>query len=201
MASLNIVKSDATSAGDGREDQRSHDDTRPTAPIDAAGRQPTPISRPNTRRNRPPTTSTPMMTNGLIGLKNGRIRVRPNSAADGRGGGAGSGSPSITPMMRSTPCGNPAGKIAAREFRRDDLVDDAPGGDVGQRAFEAVADLDAQLAVVLGDDEQDRAVVDLLAPDLPGLRDPDRILLDGLRLPWSARSAPRSGCPFALRDL
>jgi hypothetical protein len=47
-------------------------------------------------------------------------------------------------------------------------------------AFQAVADLDAQLAVVLGHHQQ-RAVVDLLAPDLPGFRDPDRILLDGFR--------------------
>ena len=94
--------------------------------------------------------------------------------------------------------GNAAGEIPAPEFRRDDLVDDALGGDVGQRAFEAVADLDAQLAVVLGDDQQ-RAVVDLLAPDLPGFGDPDRILLDRLRLRSSARSAPRSGCPCCAR--
>ena len=72
-----------------------------------------------------------------------------------------------------------AGEIAALEFRRDVLVDDALGGGVGQRAFEAVADLDAQAAVVLGDDEQ-RAVVDLLAADLPGFRDPERELLDRL---------------------
>src|SRR5665213_4457787 len=44
--------------------------------------------------------------------------------------------------------GNAAGEIAAAEFRRDDLVDDALGGHIGQRAFEAVTDLDAQLAVV-----------------------------------------------------
>ena len=96
--------------------------------------------------------------------------------------------------------GNAAGEIAAPEFRRDDLVDDALGGDVGQRAFEAVTDLDAQMAVVLGDDQQ-RAVVDLLAADLPGFGDPDRVLLDGLRRPSSARSAPRSGCPCAPRIL
>ena len=77
------------------------------------------------------------------------------------------------------PGGNAAGEIAGLELRRDVLVDDALGGDVGQRAFEAIADLDAQAAVVLGDDEQ-RAVVDLLAADLPGFRDPQRILLDGL---------------------
>ena len=74
--------------------------------------------------------------------------------------------------------GNSTGKIPVLEFRRDDLVDDALGGDVVERAFEPVADLDAELAVILGDNEK-RAVIDLLAPDLPGLRDPDRILLDG----------------------
>ena len=77
--------------------------------------------------------------------------------------------------------GNAAGEIAAAKFRRDHLVDDAPRGDVGEAALEAVADLDAELVVVLGDHQQ-RAIVDLLAPDLPGFRDPDRILLDALRL-------------------
>ncbi len=48
-------------------------------------------------------------------------------------------------------CGNAAGKVTAPEFRRDDFVDDAPGGDVVERAFEAVADLDAELVIVLGD--------------------------------------------------
>ena len=77
--------------------------------------------------------------------------------------------------------GNTAGEIAAAEFRRDDLVDNALGADVGERALETIADLDPQLAIVLGDDENG-AVVDLLAADLPGLRDPERILLDGFRL-------------------
>ena len=54
-------------------------------------------------------------------------------------------------------------------------------GDVGQRALEAVADLDAHLPVVLGDEEQ-RAVVLALAADLPLLGDADRIGLDRLRL-------------------
>ena len=115
------------------------------------------------------------------------------------GSGAGSFSPSIRPMIRSDAGGDAAGEIAALEFRRDVLVDDALGGDVGQRAFEAIADLDAQMPVVLGDDQQ-RAVVDLLAADLPGLRDPDRELLDGLGLASSARSGPRSGCPCGFRD-
>ena len=121
------------------------------------------------------------------------------SSADAAARGAGSFSPSITRDDPVDAGGNPAGEIAGLEFRRDDLVDDAFGGDVGQRAFEAVADLDAQLAVVLGDDEQ-RAVVDLLAADLPGFRDAERKLLDGLARPSSARSAPRSGCPSAPRN-
>ena len=75
--------------------------------------------------------------------------------------------------------GNAAGEIAALEFWRDHLVDDAFGGGVGQRAFQAIADLDAQMAVVLGDDEQ-CAVVDLLAADLPGFRHPKRERLDRL---------------------
>src|SRR6185312_11651804 len=70
-------------------------------------------------------------------------------------------------------------EIARLELRCDVLVDDALGGGIGQGTFEAIADLDAQAAVVLGDDEQ-RAVVNLLAADLPGLRDPERVLLDGL---------------------
>ena len=121
-----------------------------------------------------------MIANGLKGLRNwtrsesSLCRLPPRR-------GAGNGSPSIDPDDPLDAGGNSAGEIAGPEFRRDDLVDDALGGDVGERAFEAVADLDAQLAVVLGDDQQ-RAVVDLLAPDLPGLRDPDRILLDRLGL-------------------
>ena len=76
---------------------------------------------------------------------------------------------------------NAAGEVAALELRRYILVDDALGGDVGERAFEAVADLDAQMPVILGDHQQ-RAVIDLLAPDLPGLGNADRELLDGFRL-------------------
>jgi len=76
-------------------------------------------------------------------------------------------------------CGDSTGKVAAPEFRRNDFIDNAFGGDVVQRTLEPVADFDAKLAVVLGDDKE-RAVVDLLAPDLPGFRNPDRILLDGL---------------------
>jgi hypothetical protein len=76
---------------------------------------------------------------------------------------------------------NPAGKIAGLEFWRDVLVDDALGGGVGQGAFEAVTDLDAQMSIVFGDDQQ-RTVVDLLAADLPGLGNADRELVDRLRV-------------------
>ena len=78
-------------------------------------------------------------------------------------------------------CGNTAGKIAGLEFRRDDLVDDPLGGDVGQRALKAVTDLDAEMAVVLGNDDQ-RTVIDLLAADLPGFGHPQRELLDRLAI-------------------
>src|SRR3954462_146172 len=79
------------------------------------------------------------------------------------------------------PGGNPAGEITVPESRCDDLVDDALGGDVGERAFEAVTDLDAEMTVVLGNDQQN-AVVDLLAADLPGFGNPKRELLDGLAI-------------------
>ena len=71
-------------------------------------------------------------------------------------------------------------------------------GGIGQRAFQAVAHLDAQRAIVLGDQQQ-RAVVGLRAPELPGLGHADRVLLDGLgRRAW-ARSAPRPARPCAPR--
>src|SRR5438445_619997 len=61
------------------------------------------------------------------------------------------------------------------------LDQEPPRRNIGERALEAVADLDAQVMVVLGNDE-DRAVVDLLTPDLPGLGNADRELLDCLRV-------------------
>ncbi len=58
------------------------------------------------------------------------------------------------------------------------FVDDPVGADVRDLALEAVADLDADLAV-LGEDEQDEPVVKALAADLPGLEGLDRPILDG----------------------
>ena len=144
--------------------------TSPTTPPVAAE----PISRPSRVRSNPPTTNTPKMTRGL----NRKSICSPPKVCCGSG--AGSGSPSMTAMMRSTPAEIPPAKSPVLNFGVMIFVDDAPCRDIGQRALETVADLDAKLAVVLGD-EQDRAVVDLLAPDLPGLRDPDRILLDRFR--------------------
>ena len=77
--------------------------------------------------------------------------------------------------------GDPAVEIAAPELRHDVLVDDAVGDRVGQRAFEPVTDFDPDLAVLQGDEEQ-RAVIDALPAELPGLRDAKRVLLDCLRL-------------------
>jgi len=76
--------------------------------------------------------------------------------------------------------GDASGEIAGLESWRDVFVDNALGGGVGETALQAVPDFDTQMTVVLGNDKE-RAVVDLLAPDLPGFRNPDRILLDGFR--------------------
>ena len=74
-----------------------------------------------------------------------------------------------------------AGEVALAEARRDRLVDDAVGDEVRERALEPAADLDAKRAVVLRD-EQQRAVVRLLAAELPRVDDADRVLLDRLGL-------------------
>ena len=71
--------------------------------------------------------------------------------------------------------------IALAKQRRDGVVDDALGRDIGQHAFQAVADLDAHRAV-LHRHQQQHAVVRLFAPQLPGFGHADRILLDGLGL-------------------
>ena len=70
---------------------------------------------------------------------------------------------------------------AVAERRRDLLADDPRRRDVGQHSLEPVADLDPDLPVVLGDDEQ-HAVVLPLAADLPLLRDTQRVGLDRFRL-------------------
>jgi len=76
--------------------------------------------------------------------------------------------------------GDPAGEIALLEARRDVLGDDPVRDRVGDHALQTAADFDAQLAVVFRDEEQ-RAVVDPLAPELPLVDDANRVLLDRLR--------------------
>jgi hypothetical protein len=72
-------------------------------------------------------------------------------------------------------------EIAFLETGADDFGNDTLGHRIRHRAFQAAADLDAQLAVVLRDQDED-AVVDALAAKLPGLGDADRIGFDGFRL-------------------
>ena len=124
-------------------------------------------------------------------------RSRSRAAAPrgcGRCAVAASGSPLPTTPMIAIDAGVDAGReLVLPEQRRDRLGDDPPRRRVGQHAFESVADLDAQLAVVLGDHEQ-RAVVLALAADLPRFGDANRIRLDRLRAASTARSAPRAGC-------
>src|SRR5207302_511405 len=70
-------------------------------------------------------------------------------------------------------------EIAVAKARRDDVAHDALGGGVIEHALQTVAHLDAQRPIVLRDDEQG-AVVDLLATELPALDHAQRVLLDRL---------------------
>ena len=89
-------------------------------------------------------------------------------------------SPSITLIMRVDAGIDAAVEIAAAKARNDDVFDDAIGDGVRQHAFQTVPDFDAQLAIVLRDQQQ-RAVVDAFAAELPLLDDAHGILLDRLR--------------------
>ena len=87
--------------------------------------------------------------------------------------------------------------VARLDLGGEDLANDSPGGDVGKRAFEAVAHLEARL-VVVGENEEHEAVVlspPAHAPGLEGLHgevldghvpggaaDPDQELVAGLLL-------------------
>ena len=72
-------------------------------------------------------------------------------------------------------------EITVFQVRHDDVADDAFAGDVGQHAFETVADLNPQRAVILGDQEQG-AIVHALAAELPLLGHAHRVLLYAFRL-------------------
>ena len=62
-----------------------------------------------------------------------------------------------------------AGHVAGFECRQDGVIDDAFAGRVGQHPLEAIADFDAYAPIGGGDDQQ-RTVVELLAPQTPGFR-------------------------------
>ena len=87
-----------------------------------------------------------------------------SSVAGGRAAApeAGRGSPSMTLSMASTPALMPPAKSPCLKSGRDDVADDALADEVGERAFQAVADFDAHGPILLGD-QQDGAVVDLFA--------------------------------------
>jgi hypothetical protein len=61
-------------------------------------------------------------------------------------------------------------EIAFAEPRHDDFLDDTVRDGVRQNAFKAVADFNAELSILLGD-EEDRAVVESLLADFPRFGD------------------------------
>lgn len=71
-------------------------------------------------------------------------------------------------------------EFPALETRHDVFIDDAIGLRVGHRAFQSVADFDAQLAIVLRH-EQEEAVVHVFPSQLPCFDHADAVLLDGFR--------------------
>src|SRR5574342_570551 len=88
--------------------------------------------------------------------------------------------PPTTPAERPLRPAARATRAGARlEARRDHLVEDAPRAQVGELVLQPVADLDAHPAVALGD-EQQRAVVLLLAAQPPGLGHAVRVGLEHL---------------------
>jgi hypothetical protein len=137
--------------------------------------RPEPRKRPNTaRRIPPPTKST--RTAGSSQSRcwtarpqlTGRARQRERLAFDGAHDAVGAGA-------------DAAVEVALLEARRDVFVDDALRDQVREHAFEAVTNLDAQLAVVLRHD-QERRVIHALAAELPRFLHAHRVLVDGLRL-------------------
>src|SRR5215813_11229184 len=64
------------------------------------------------------------------------------------------------------PATNAAGEIVGPQTRDDGILDDEFGHRVGERAFEAIADLDAHLALVRRHDQQGAGIL-LLLTDLP----------------------------------
>jgi hypothetical protein len=86
----------------------------------------------------------------------------------GFGGGQGLASDPRRELFDGRP--QPTRKVVLPETRLHGLVDDAGCSDVGNGAFQRLGDLDAHLAVVLGDDDED-AVAHLAPANLPGVAD------------------------------
>ena len=129
------------------------------------------------------------------------IGNRPSRLSPGRchlrsGGGSSSPSATLHDLLQSG--ADAAVDIALPEQRRDGVADDAPGGDIGQRAFQPVAHFNAHGAV-LQCHQQQHAIIGFLAAQLPGLGHAQRILLDGLGRRWSAPSATPPASPCAAR--
>src|SRR5690349_21751670 len=72
---------------------------------------------------------------------------------------------------------NAAIEITFAELWLDVLPDDTCGGGIRNRTFESVADFNAHVMVVLGNN-QNRAVIGAHAPEFPFLADADAILRD-----------------------
>ena len=76
---------------------------------------------------------------------------------------------------------NAACKIAGAKFWRDDLANDALGNGIGEHTLGSATSQYLQLAVPLGDDEQD-TIVDIFATKLPRLGHTNRVIENCLRL-------------------
>ena len=72
-----------------------------------------------------------------------------------------------------------AGKVAGAKGRHHRVFDDQPRMQVGERAFETVADLDPHLSIALRDEQQNAVVLARLAK-APGAEQPVGVGLDGL---------------------
>ena len=126
---------------------------------------------PKMRRAIGPATSTPTKRNTARSCQLNPLLLPGRSPKSPlRASTSGSGSPLTRAISWSAAASQAAGKVVLPESRLHRVVDDVRGGEVGHRAFERLRHFDAHLAVVLGDDDEN-AVADLLAPDLPGIAD------------------------------
>ncbi len=95
---------------------------------------------------------------------------------------------------------NAAGEVALTEAGSDDVVEDPPRSQVGDRRLEAVAHLEPHLAIV-ANDQQEGAVIELAAPQLPGLGDPQAVVVDHLTVEGRDRQDGDLRAPLVLEAL